>query len=238
LVKTWCIGLITAAFLSCMENILRLYRLPYDARFPVVSFDERPCFLIGNVIQSLAMKPGQVKKEHYEYEKNGSCALLLGIEPLTGKRIAMVYDQRRKIEYAEFMQHLANQFPNAEKIRLIQDNLNTHNASSFYEHFDAQTAFELSQRFEFHYTPKKASWLNAVEIEFSALSRTAIKGRIPTKEQLQERILDAIKERQDKNITINWAFSITDARRKMNKHYTNVNSENAVYNTDIKDNKI
>ena len=164
-----------------MENILRLYRLEYDERFPVVCFDERPCFLIGDVIKGFEVKPEQVRKQHYEYTKNGSCCLLLAIEPLTGKRIAMVYDQRRKIEYADFMQLLVSHFPKAEKIRLIQDNLNTHNSSSFYENMDAQKAYDLTQKFEFHYTPLKGSWLNAVEIEFSAIARTCLKKRIPTK---------------------------------------------------------
>lgn len=212
-----------------MENILRLYRLPYDERYPVLCFDERPCFLIGDVVQGFELKPGQVRKEHYEYEKNGACCLLLAIEPLTGKRIAVVYDQRRKVEYAEFMQLLATHFPKAEKIRLIQDNLNTHNCSSFYEHFDAQTAYELSQRFEFHYTPKKASWLNAAEIEFSAVARACLNKRIPVKEQLEKQVLKYVKEREQKQIKVNWQFSITDARRKLNRYYADVNQENLKY---------
>lgn len=212
-----------------MENILRLYRLPYDERYPVLCFDERPCFLIGDVVKGLELKPGQVYKQHYEYEKNGSCCLLLAIEPLTGKRIAVVYDQRRKIEYAEFMRIVATYFPKAIKIRLIQDNLNTHNASSFYERFDAQTAYELSQKFEFHYTPIKASWLNAVEIEFSAIARACLKKRIPTKEQLEKQVLNCVKERQEKQIKISWQFSLTDARKKLNKHYVKVNPDNEKY---------
>lgn len=212
-----------------MENILRLYRLPYDERYPVLCFDERPCFLIGDVVQGFELKPGQARKEHYEYEKNGSCCLLLAIEPLTGKRIAVVYDQRRKVEYAEFMQLVATHFPKAEKIRLIQDNLNTHNCSSFYEHFDAQTAYELSQRFEFHYTPKKASWLNAAEVEFSAVARACLNKRIPTKEQLEKQVLKYVKEREQKQIKVSWQFSITDARKKLNRHYVDVNQENLKY---------
>lgn len=212
-----------------MENILRLYRLPYDERYPVLCFDERPCFLIGDVVQGFELKPGQARKEHYEYEKNGSCCLLLAIEPLTGKRIAVVYDQRRKVEYAEFMQQVATHFPKAEKIRLIQDNLNTHNCSSFYEHFDAQTAYELSQRFEFHYTPKKASWLNAAEVEFSAVARACLNKRIPTKEQLEKQVLKYVKEREQKQIKVSWQFSITDARKKLNRHYADVNQENLKY---------
>lgn len=127
-----------------MENILCLYRLAYNEKYPVVCFDERPCFLIGDVIKGLELKAEQVRKEHYEYEKNGSCVLLLATEPLTGKRIARVYDQRTKVEYTKFMQIVANEFPNAEKIRLIQDNLNTHNESSFYQNMIAQKAFELT----------------------------------------------------------------------------------------------
>jgi transposase len=209
-----------------MENVLRLYRLPYDERFPVVCFDERPCFLIGDVIRGFEVKPGQVRRQHYEYEKNGSCCLLMAIEPLTGKRIAMVYDQRRKIEYADFMQKLIPHFPKAEKIRLIQDNLNTHNSSSFYENFDAATAYDLTQKFEFHYTPLKGSWLNAVEIEFSAIARACLKKRIPTKKEMETQILAYVKERQKKKITIDWKFDITCARRKMNKHYSKLNSVN------------
>lgn len=212
-----------------MENILRLYRLPYDERFPVVCFDERPCFLIGDVIKGFDLKPEQVRKQHYEYAKNGSCNLLLAVEPLTGKRIAMITDRRRKIEYAQFMQQLVPHFPKAEKIRLIQDNLNTHNSSSFYEQFDAQTAYELTQKFEFHYTPLKGSWLNAVEIDFSAIARTALKQRIPTKEQLEKQIFACVKERVHQGIKINWQFDITAARSKMNRHYEKLNQDNTKF---------
>ena len=209
-----------------MENILRLYRLPYDERFPLICFDERPCFLIGDIIEGLGLSADQARKLHYEYEKNGSCCLLLAIEPLTGKRIAIIYDKRRKIEYAEFMQIVATHFPKAEKIRVIQDNLNTHYKSSFYERFNAEVAFELSEKFEFHYTPKKASWLNAAEIEFSAISRACLKQRIPTKEILEREVYACVNERNKKQIKINWTFSITDARRKLNKHYKKVHQEN------------
>jgi hypothetical protein len=217
---------VNAAFLAAMENILRLYNLPYDEAHPLLCFDERPCFLIGDKVEGLEMKPGQVRKEHYEYEKNGSCCLLAAIEPLTGKRVAMVCDQRRKTEYAEFMQELASHYPNAKKIRLVQDNLNTHNASSFYERFDAESAFQLANRFEFHYTPKSGSWLNMVETEFSVLARQCLKRRIPTKEILEEQVLAIFKERSDHQVKINWKFSITDARKKMKRHYVKVNPSN------------
>ena len=212
-----------------MENILRLYRLEYDERFPVVCFDERPCLLIGDVVKGFEVKAEQVRKQHYEYAKNGSCCLLMALEPLTGKRIAVVYDPRRKVEYAQFMELLASHFPQAEKIRLIQDNLNTHNASSFYENMDAERAYNLTQKFEFHYTPLKASWLNAVEIEFSAIARRCLKRRIPTKKQLEKQILACVKEREKKKIKVSWKFDITHARRKMNKHYEKINSANSKF---------
>jgi hypothetical protein len=212
-----------------MEDVLKQYRLPYDERFPVVCFDERPCFLIGDVIKGFGVKAEQVRKQHYEYEKNGSCCLLMAIEPLTGKRIAKVYDRRRKIEYADFMKNLVQYFPKAEKIKLIQDNLNTHNASSFYENMNAEQAYKLKEKFEFHYTPLKGSWLNAVEIEFSAISRLCLNKRIPTKELLEKEILACVKEREKNNVTINWKFDITHARRKMNKHYFKINKENIIF---------
>lgn len=212
-----------------MEQLLWLYSLPYDPAFPVICFDERPCFLIGEAVAGLAMKAGQVARQHYAYEKNGSCALLASIEPQSGKRLARVFDQRTKREYALFMRELAAQFPEAEKIRLVQDNLNTHNLSSFYETFAAEEAFALSQRFEFYYTPKSASWLNMIEIEFSALSKQCLNRRIADKEELTREVLAIVKERQEKAIKITWQFSIASARTKLNRHYEAVQAENIRY---------
>jgi recombinational DNA repair ATPase RecF len=212
-----------------MERLLWLYSLPVDARFPVICFDERPCFLIGDTVSALSMKAGSVVKEHYEYEKHGSCALLAAIEPKTGKRLARVYDQRRKREYALFLKELAAQYPTAEKIRLVQDNLNTHNLSSLYETFAAEEAFALSQRFEFYQTPKKASWLNMIEIEFSAVARQCLDRRIATKAELEREVQAIVKEREEKAIKITWQFSIQAARTKLNRHYEAVHAENVVY---------
>jgi DDE superfamily endonuclease len=212
-----------------METLLWLYALPYEEDFPVVCFDERPCFLIGDVVEPISMQTGRVRKEHYSYEKNGSCALLCAIEPLTGKRIARVYEQRTKKQYALFMKELAAAFPGAEKIRLVHDNLNTHNSSSFYEHLSAEEAFGLMQRFEFYYTPKSASWLNMIEIEFSTLVKQCLSRRIPTQQKLQKEVCSFIKERNDKHIKIHWQFSIEKARQKLNSAYTNVNAANLQY---------
>ena len=225
--QTWCIGKLTAEFLARMERILWLYRLPYNPLRPVLCYDERPCFLIGEVVAGIPMKEGQVAREHYSYEKKGSCSLLATIEPLTGRRIADVFDQRRKIEFALHFQKVAAQFPEAEQIIVILDNLNTHNASSFYEVFEAEEAFRLSQKFEFVYTPKSASWLNMIEIEFSAISRQCLERRIPSKEKLEKEVLAIVKERSEKAVKINWQFSIETAREKLNRHYEKVNPENA-----------
>jgi hypothetical protein len=212
-----------------MERLLWLYSLPLDPRFPVVCFDERPCFLIGDLVVSLGMRKGKVAREHYAYEKLGSCALLMGIEPLTGKRLARVFDQRRKREYALFLRELSEMYPEAEKIRLVQDNLNTHNLSSLYETFEAEEAFRLAQRFEFYYTPKSASWLNMIEIEFSAIARQCLNRRIAKKEELQREVAAIVKEREGKAIKIEWQFSIEAARNKLNKHYEQVQAENIKY---------
>jgi hypothetical protein len=206
-------------FIAKMEQILNLYAQSYDEKYPVVCFDERPCFLINDTIEPISMESGKVKKEHYAYEKNGSCALLAAIEPLTGRRLAQVYDQRTKKEYTLFMKELSKLYPNASKIRLVQDNLNTHNFSSFYENLPADEAFELAQKFEIYYTPKSASWLNMIEIEFSALVKQCLNRRIPTKKELEDEILTLVKERNDKQIKIDWQFSIQKARTKLNRHY-------------------
>lgn len=209
-----------------MEQILWLYALSYDPAYPVVCFDERPCFLIGDAVEPLALQTGRVRREHYAYEKHGSCALLAAIEPLTGKRFAQVHAQRTKREYTQFCQALAAQYPEAIKIRLVQDNLNTHDISAFYENLPADEALALADRFEFYFTPKSASWLNMIEIEFSALARQCLNRRIPTIEQLEREILALVDERHSKHIKIDWQFSIQSARSKLNSHFTAVHPDN------------
>ncbi|MBV7332449.1 IS630 family transposase [Chloroflexi bacterium TSY] len=224
--KTWCISQIDAHFLAQMEQLLALYAQPYDPLYPVICFDERPCFLIGELLEPLPLQAGQMAKEHYAYTKHGSCALLAAIEPLTGRRLAQVQPQRTKKEFALFCQSLVTQWHEAQKIRLVLDNLNTHNASAFYEHLPADKAFALAQKIEFVYTPKSASWLNMIEIEFSAISRQCLNRRIPTIEQLEAEVLALVNERHAKRIIIDWQFSISDARHKMNSHYRKVHPVN------------
>ena len=212
-----------------MENILWLYALAYDPLYPVVCFDERPCFLIGDAVEPLAMQSGKMRKEHYAYEKHGSCALLAAIEPLTGNRLAQVQSRRTKKEFSLFFQALADAYPEAKKIRVVLDNLNTHDVSAFYEHLPADEAFVLAQRFDFYFTPKSASWLNMIEIEFSALARLCLNRRIPTIEKLESEVMAIIADRKQKQIKINWQFSIAACREKLNTRYSIVNDANSKF---------
>lgn len=212
-----------------MEQILWLYSLPYDPDYPVVCFDERPCFLIGDRIEPIALQTGQVKKEHYAYEKHGSCALLAAIEPLTGKRIAHIQPQRTKKEFTLICQAIAEAYPHAKQIRLVLDNLNTHRKGAFYDHLPADEAWALAQRFDFYYTPKSASWLNMIEIEFSALTRLCLNRRIPTMVELEKEVLAFLARRSEQQVKINWLFTIDDCREKLNSKYAIVNGANTKF---------
>lgn len=227
--RQWCIGQVNSQFIAQMEQLLWLYALPYDPAYPVVCFDERPCFLIGNKIEPISMQTGQVKKEHYAYQKNGSCALLAALEPLTGQRIAQVHSHRTKQEFTSICQAIAATYPQAQQIRLVLDNLNTHKKGAFYDHLPADEAYHLGQRFEFFYTPKSASWLNMIEIEFSALSRLCLNRRIPTQDRLEHEVLALIQERSLKGLKIDWLFSIDDCREKLNSKYAIVNVANSKF---------
>lgn len=206
-----------------------MYAQSYNANYPVVCFDERPCFLIGDKLVPRPMRKGEIAKQHSEYEKFGSCVLLASIEPLTGRRLGQVHERRTKREFTHFCQELATQYAGATKIRLVLDNLNTHHASSFSEHLSAPDAFALAQRFAFMYTPKSASWLTMIACEFSAISRLCLDRRIATQERLQREVLALLNERSAKGIKIHWQFSIQSARTKLNSHYSRVNAANQQY---------
>ena len=209
-----------------MEDVLHLYNLPLDAKRPLICFDERPVQLLGEVAAPLPMKKGQSARFDYEYEREGTACLLVACEPLTGKRIVETSRQRTKADYCRFMQRVAEMVDKAEKIVLVQDNLNTHNASSFYENLPPADAFALAQRFEMHYTPKKGSWLNMAELELSALSRICLSRRISSIEQLDREVQAIVKERNELRIKVEWQFSISQAREKLGRHYEKVKSKN------------
>ena len=202
-----------------MENILHLYALPYDPKRPVICFDERPCQLIDNVLVPLPIEPGRPKREDYHYKRNGVCTVFFAFEPLTGRRFVQVRARRTKEDYAEFMQWLAAQYSEAEEIILVQDNLNTHTPGSFYQAFAPDLAFALAQRFEMHYTPLKASWLNMVEIELSVLSKQCLDRRIGAMETLEREVLTWAKERDAQQATVHWQFTKSQARDKFDRFY-------------------
>lgn len=208
-----------------MEDCLHLYSLPYNRSRPVVCYDEMPVQLLGETVAPLPPKKGKPLRFDYEYRRGGAANILLLIEPLTGRRIVEVSYQRTKSDYCRFKQKVAAAFPEAEGIVSIEDNLNTHNVSSFYENLPAEAAFRLAQKFEYHHTPKKGSWLNMAELELSAIARICLSRRISSIEELRREVEAIVKEREASQIKIDWQFSIPQARAKLNRHYENVIQE-------------
>lgn len=203
-----------------MEDLLELYAEPYDPKRPVVCFDERPYPLIGEVRQPLPPQPGRTRREDYQYQRNGVVNLFVAIEPLAGWRQVEVTQQRTKIDFAHQMQRLVDeQYAQAELIRLVVDNLNIHNPAALYEVFAPSEARRILSKLEFHYTPKHASWLNQVEIEISVLSRQCLERRIPDPETLRREIAAWQEQRNAQQVKIDWRFSATDARVKLQRSY-------------------
>ncbi len=205
-----------------MEDILDIYAQPYDPKRPVLCFDERPCQLIGDTIVPIPIKPGSPRKEHYEYVRNGTCCIFMAFEPHKGKRFVHVKERRTIVDYANFMSFLASQYSEAETIILVQDNLNTHTAGAFYEALPPGDAFKQAKRFEYHYTPKKGSWLNMAEIELSALSKQCLDQRIPDIERLIDEVSAWEQDRNAIEATVRWRFNKENARVKLERHYLNL----------------
>jgi len=207
-----------------MEDVLDQYEQPYDLKHPLICFDERPCQLIDDIIVPIPMKPGKPRKRHHEYKRNGICSILIAFEPHTGKRFIKVLKHRTRVDYALFMKWLLQQYPDAEFLNIVQDNLNTHTKASFYKAFLPQEAFELSKKFEFHYTPVKGSWLNMVEIEISALSRQCLNRRIGDIKKMAKEVNAWVKERNRIKATVRWEFTKEKARETFHKHYHNIHN--------------
>jgi hypothetical protein len=205
-----------------MEDVLNLYEQPYDPNNPLICFDERPCQLIDDVLQPLPMAAGKPKREDYHYERKGVCNLFIAFQPHTGQRLIAVYQQRTAKEYSDFFKQLSERYPDALKITVVQDNLNTHTPASFYKFFPPEEAFALAQRFEMHYTPKNASWLNMAEIELAAISKQCLDRRIPKMAMLEQEAKAWSEERNRKGITVKWQFTNDKAREKFNRFYPNV----------------
>lgn len=205
--------------------MLSLYNVPYDEKRPVICLDELPFQLLGEKVEPIKMKAGTLKKFDYEYVRNGVAAVFVAFEPLTGKRLVKVYPRRTKADYCRFQQEIALTWSEAEVIVEVQDNLNTHNASSFYENLPSAEAYALMKQFEMHYTPKKGSWLNMAELELSALSRQCLARRIPDLETLSGELESIVKERNKLEIKAKWQFTVENAREKLNRHYEKVISK-------------
>ena len=205
-----------------MEDVLAVYHLPYNRKRPVICLDELPFQLLGEKVEPLRMKAGKEKKFDSEYIRHGVASVFLAFEPLTGKRLVRVYPRRTKADYCRFQQAVVQEWAEAEIIVEVQDNLKTHDASSFYENLSAAEARALTTRLEFHFTPKKGSWLNMAEMELSALSRQCLARRIPEIEMLTSELASIVKERNRLAVKFKWQFTVENAREKLNRHYENV----------------
>ena len=199
-----------------MEDVLEVYALPLDTATPQVCFDERRVQLLGEVYDPIPAQPGQVRRYDYEYERNGTANLFVMCQPLAGWREVKVTQQRQKVDFAHCMKDLVEvHFPEAERIRVVLDNLNTHTAGALYEAFAPDEARRILRKLEFHYTPKHGSWLNMAEIEISILSRQVLKQRIGSVDQLTQVTQAWTQRRNTQQATINWQFDVTKARTKL-----------------------
>ena len=209
-----------AEFVCAMEDVLELYHEPYDPLRPVICFDEGTKQLIGETRIPLPMRPGESLRYDYEYERHGTCNLFMSFAPLSAWRHVQVTDRRTMIEYAHFMRDLVDVFfPDAETIRIVQDNLSTHKPAALYEAFEPAEARRILERLEFHYTPKHGSWLNMAEIELNVLGSQCLDRRIAEKELLVTEVAAWNEQRNQNASTVNWQFTTDDARIKLRKLY-------------------
>lgn len=203
-----------------MEDVLDVYKRPYDEKNPVVCLDETNKQQIKEVRSIIPAEPGKPERFDTEYERNGTSNIFLSCEPLAGKRQIKITDHRTKIDFAEFIKELVDvHYRDANKIVLVMDNLNTHNGSSLYEKFEPVEAKRILDKLEIHHTPKHGSWLNMTEIELSHLSRQCLDRRIGDQETIEKEALAWCKERNSKTVKIDWQFTTTDARIKLKKLY-------------------
>ncbi len=214
----------SARFVADMERVLAAYALPYDPRIPLVCLDERPCVLTGEVRQPLPMQPGRPLRQDAEYVRGGMCCLFLAFEPLRAWRQAWVRPQRRHLEFAEVVAHLADEvYPHAAHIRLVCDQLSTHSAAAFYARYPPEQARRLAERVEFIYTPVHGSWLNVVETEFSALVRQCIgHRRLGTLAAIDEQVQAWIAARNKAGATVEWHLTTDQAREKLRRLYPSI----------------
>ena len=222
--KCWCIPpKADAEFVFRMEDVLELYRLPYDPRYPVVCMDEASKQLIGEVRTPLPVAEGQPVRYDSEYERLGVCNQFMFVEPLRGWRKVFVRERRTMIDWAFCIREILDvHYPDAEKVRLVLDNLNTHTGASLYEAFSPTEARHLLSRLEIHYTPKHGSWLNMAEIEIGVMNGQCLDRRIPEQQIISEEVGAWEQQRNNDEAKIRWTFTVSDARVKLVKIYPSI----------------
>ena len=224
--KSWCIPKPSARFVAQMEDILDVYQRPYDPKRPQVCVDEIQKVLRSTPLGELPMAKGKLRREDYEYERHGQCALILAVEPLAGFRQVWVRSQRTKLVLAEILKELVDEiYPEAERIILVSDNLNIHHIACLYERYSPEEARRIASKIEWHYTPVHASWLNIAECELSVLRRQSLNTRIATIEDIAERTASWVLERNSFQSGIDWRFTSKDARIKLKRLYPVVNEQ-------------
>ena len=207
-------------FVAHMEDVLDLYAEPYDPERPVVCFDETSTQMLAEARPSIPVEPGRPRRVDYEYRREGTRNLFMACEPLAGWRHVAVTERRTAADFAHQMRWLVDEaYPDVPVVRLVLDNLNTHRKASLYQAFPAPEARRIAKRLEFHYTPKHGSWLNMAEIEFSVLSRSCLRQRLPDEAALCREVHALELERNEAQARINWRFSIQDARTKLHRLY-------------------
>ena len=203
-----------------MEDVLEVYHRPYDPTRPQVCLDEASKQLVGEVVQPTPPAPGQPERFDYEDVRNGTANLFMISEPLAGWRQVLATERRTAKDFAEVLRWLAEEvYPEAERIVLVMDNLNTHKLASLYEAFDPERARRIAERFEVHHTPKHGSWLNVAEIELSVLTRQCLDRRIASMAELRAEVAAWVEERNDRAIGVNWRFTTANARIKLHRLY-------------------
>ncbi len=206
-----------------MENVLEVYTRPHDPARPLVCLDETSKQLVAQTRQPLPMQPGQPARFDYEYERNGTANAFMLFAPLEGWRHVKITERRTSIDYAQVLKELSDvHFGKAEKIVLVQDNLNTHSPASLYEAFPPAEARRLVERFEWHYTPKHGSWLNMAESELGVLAKQCLDRRIADRETLQREAAAWTLRRNTHNAKANWHFTTADARVKLKSLYPTI----------------
>ena len=216
----WCVGRITAEYRERMYHLLELYAQPYDPAEPVVCLDEKSKQLLRQTRQPLALAPGQIAKEDYEYKRAGTRNLFVAVEPKAGHREVEVTRRRTKPDFVEFVRYLALEvYGQARKVHLVLDNLNTHFRSSFEQVLGLEAAAAFLSRLEFHYTPKHASWLNMAEIEIGILDRQCLSRRLGEETLLRAEVIAWEQRRNQERCRIEWKFTRQDADQKLARHY-------------------